>query len=428
MAARPFESEFEHSSVAQAYVDGERRIVVANAAFGVLVSRPVQTLEGEVLEQVLPPGTDRVMRHHVTRARGGDVVSTRVEVLEATDVDPSLAEQWFTSGPARLWQTDPAGVPLPTPFMRAIAPPGVPLHAEDAAAFEATFRSARESGRAFGVTARWLRPGGGYQWMHSSVVPRRSPTGEVERWLGCSVDVDDLMLDRRSLTSELDTARRRLAELDSFVATLAHEVAAPAQGLAETAAALIADAKTVDLGFTRKTIERLEDRSMALTRIIENLVSFSRLEAPRDIGRVKPAAVIEEVVRLLAPGRRMRVDVVPPLPEFDFSISCFQQVMTNLIAHSLTGGAKNVMIRATQEDPSGVNFVVDDDGPGIPVDGQADVAQALLRDGPVGFKADVGLAMVRKIVERSGGSVEWKATPGRGTVFRLRLSTSPQNG
>lgn len=398
MAASVFELEFNQSTVAQAYVDTSNQIIIANEAFARFVNRETGSLSGLTLDDLLPKGSERLLKRHFIHDDQGQPVASRVEVI---------AE----SNPALLWQSDAAGV---------MTTSGLSLHRDDEAAFQAAFRAAREAETVFSATSRWIRPDGGYVWMHSVAAPVRSAAGVIERWQGCSVDVNDLMFESRERDSKLKDSQRRLDEMDGFVSLLANEVNAPARGVALAASFILEDAKNVDLGFTRKSIDLLQERSRQLIRIVDNLVAFSRLEVPRDVQRLKPEVIIEEVLKLLAPGRRTRVDVVRPLPEFDYSSSAFQQVMTNLIGNAVNVGAKNVMVRGERE-ANFVHFEVDDDGPGIPIEQQDKVFDLFHSTTPTDGHLGVGLAMVRKIAERSGGSVKVESVPGKGTVFHVRL-------
>ena len=94
--------------------------------------------------------------------------------------------------------------------------------------------------------------------------------------------------------------------------------------------------------------------------------------------------------------------------------------MTNLIGNALKVGAKNVMVRGEREE-NFVHFEVDDDGPGIPADQQERIFELIHTGTAADGNLGVGLAMVRKIAERSGGTVKVESVPGKSTIFHVRL-------
>lgn len=438
MASNIFEMDFRTSPVAQLYVERGGRISVGNEAFAQRLNLAPGDLEGRFLEKLMDaPTFPAALLTAVTDAspgvvllEGGElrlrcitlpdrsVCAVRVDFVSTAPGTLNDSRAWCVAGPVQLWHTDAAGGALPLPLADGAAVE--PLHPADKDVYAQAFEAARSAGTAFSVTARWLSPGGGYQWKRSVGSPVTGPRGEVVRWVGASMPVDELVLEAREREEELRAARRRIEELDSFVSLLAHEVSAPARGLGTVASMILEDSRNADLGFTKKSLELLEDRALVLTRIVDNLLAFARFDAPRDIERIKPEPVIEEVLKLLTPGRRTRVDVVAPLPELFCSRSAFQQVMTNLIGNAIKVGAKNVMVRGTREDDS-VHFEVDDDGPGIPPAEQERVWNLFHTTKPTLDSLGVGLAVVRKVVERSGGSVDLESEVGRGTVFHLRL-------
>lgn len=413
-----FELEFQSSPAPQACVDSLGRIIAANDAFAALVTRPLPELLGLHLDAVLSAAQmNELKRHRITRDDGLQVAA-RDEVASASDSDDML-DALVRVGGVRFWQADSEGVAIQSSSAAPPLPSGR-MHQEDASGFDAAFSVARKSGEAFTATARWLRPAGGYEWELSRVVPLRLKDGSIRKWLGCSMPINELMLHQRSLTTQLKDSQQRLSELLSFASTLANEVRAPAEGLDEVAKMLLEDARYVDLGFTKKSLDLLVLRSRRLAQVVDNVIGFAQLESASDTERIKPAEVIEEVLRLLALGRSIRVDVIHPLPEPLFSVSAFQQVMTSLIGTAKRAGAKNVLIRG-QSQANFACFEVDDDGPQVPLEQRAGLWELRHGDSAGSPRAGVALAMVRRLLERTGGTIELASSSPKGTVFSVRL-------
>jgi two-component system, cell cycle sensor histidine kinase and response regulator CckA len=82
-------------------------------------------------------------------------------------------------------------------------------HPEELARVRALWSQAQERGEQFEMELRYRRRDGVYRWMLARVVPLRSGAGQVEGWVGTSVDIDELK-------QAQETLRRREQELSDF--------------------------------------------------------------------------------------------------------------------------------------------------------------------------------------------------------------------
>jgi signal transduction histidine kinase len=102
----------------------------------------------------------------------------------------------------------------------------------------------------------------------------------------------------------------------------------------------------------------------------------------------------------------------------DACMHALLNLLENAIKFGLEGGSIAVGCAC---DDGYVRITVDDDGPGIP----ADIGDRIFRLGVRGAKArpgsGIGLAVVKALVERSGGTVTASASPLGGARFVLQL-------
>ncbi len=116
-----------------------------------------------------------------------------------------------------------------------------------------------------------------------------------------------------------------------------------------------------------------------------------------------------------------------PLPTIQGDADLLLLAVHNLLANSLkfSSPGDTVELRAF-EDGQEIVIEVADTGPGIPDDEQPHVWEELYRgrvwSGVPG--SGLGLALVRAIVDRHGGSVGLRSRLDQGTVFTMRLPTS----
>jgi signal transduction histidine kinase len=79
--------------------------------------------------------------------------------------------------------------------------------------------------------------------------------------------------------------------------------------------------------------------------------------------------------------------------------------------------------RAADGDPPTVRFGVQDEGPGVPSEARDRIFQLFMTTKSTG--TGVGLAVVRKIMERHGGRVTLDPSVGRGARFVLEMPAAP---
>jgi len=226
----------------------------------------------------------------------------------------------------------------------------------------------------------------------------------------------------------------RLAELKSnFVASVSHDLKTPL-------ALIQLFAETLELGRVRNPdraheyyrIINLEARK--LTRLIENILDFSRMEAglrpytrqPEDIG-----AIVDRVVDMMAPqftqGKfSVQVHRDDPLPAVMADVLAVERAVENLLTNALkySGDAKQIDIAVVAADQQ-VQVRISDHGIGIPRQELRRIfrkfyrVQQELGGGPQG--TGLGLAIVEHTMRGHGGSVTVDSTPGVGSQFTLHF-------
>jgi two-component system NtrC family sensor kinase len=120
---------------------------------------------------------------------------------------------------------------------------------------------------------------------------------------------------------------------------------------------------------------------------------------------------------------RFEQDIQDDLPLLDVDPVRIQQVLVNLIINAQQameeGGEIKVGARRT-EDEGRVEFYVQDEGTGIPLEIRSRIFEPFYST--KGGKTDgLGLAVSLGIVQQHGGSIEVESEPGGGTMFRIML-------
>jgi signal transduction histidine kinase len=232
----------------------------------------------------------------------------------------------------------------------------------------------------------------------------------------------------------------RVAELKSnFVASVSHDLKTPL-------ALIQLFAETLELGRVR-TPERAQEyyriingESKKLTRLIENILDFSRMEAGLRPYRMEPADLSESLNAVLT---RMGTQfsqgnftitpkIEPDLPRILADEGAAEQAIENLLANAMkySGDAKTIEIEAKRVNGH-IVVSVTDHGIGIARREQGRIfrkfyrVQRELGGGPQG--TGLGLAIVDHTMRGHGGFVRVESEPDRGSTFSLHFPIPSEN-
>jgi two-component system phosphate regulon sensor histidine kinase PhoR len=243
---------------------------------------------------------------------------------------------------------------------------------------------------------------------------------------------DDAVLVRMVDRSDAVSAEKMRVD---FVANASHELRTPLStvlGYAETLADendLSPDERS---GFGRT----IRDEARRMLRIIEDLMSLSRIEADRFVAPDETVDVTEVVNTALANAGRGRagaqcafdISLAHGLPPVRGDRAQLVQVLDNLLSNAARYGCdrpdSRVDISARLEG-KWIVLSITDHGPGIPREHLRRVTERFYRVDAARSRESggtgLGLAIVKHIVERHRGSLEIKSTVGIGTSVSVRL-------
>jgi two-component system phosphate regulon sensor histidine kinase PhoR len=237
----------------------------------------------------------------------------------------------------------------------------------------------------------------------------------------------------------------RLAETRSqFVASVSHELKTPLTSIrmfAETL--LMRDAATPgDRGLgpadRAEYLETIVNESERLTRLLNNVLDFSRIDRGEKAYQLKPAsltAVVRTAARSAAYTASLRnVDIVVDVPdgpcEAPIDADAIQQAVLNLLTNAIkyAGDARKVALSLTCSDGR-ATVAVRDWGIGIPRRDHARIFERFYRVASEDNRSipgtGLGLALVAHAVDGHGGRIEIESEPGRGSTFTIHLPTEP---
>ena len=226
----------------------------------------------------------------------------------------------------------------------------------------------------------------------------------------------------------------RLAELRSqFVSSVSHELRTPLTSIRLSAEALWLE-DDLDRNTQSQYLEIILNESQRLSRLVDNVLDFSKIERGKrmyDLRPVSPLEVVESAARVFAypleqSGFKMEIHAEPDLPPIAADRDALQQAILNLLSNAMkySGDSRWIGLRLGHENGC-VAIRVVDRGVGIAPEHQARIFERFYR-GPAGENQRVpgagrGLTLVAHVAKAHGGSVEVESAPGEGSAFIIRL-------
>jgi signal transduction histidine kinase len=246
----------------------------------------------------------------------------------------------------------------------------------------------------------------------------------IQRELGDA----NLLLEQRIQARTEQLAEANI-ELRAFAHTIAHDLRAPLRNVQGYATALLEDEAATLSATGERFLRRILAVSQHMDQLVTDLLAYSQLSRaelrlqPVELDRVVQLALGDMETQIAAGGAR--IDAASPLPTVLGNEAVLVQVFDNLIGNAIKfvapGVTPHVRIDAhLTADAAWVRVV--DNGIGIPEDKRERVFDVFERlHGEDQYQGTgIGLAIVKKGVERLGGTIRVEPSPA-GTVFRLCL-------
>ena len=232
-----------------------------------------------------------------------------------------------------------------------------------------------------------------------------------------------------------DVSRER--EIDevksALISTVSHELRTPLTLIHGFAELLVLRDMPVER--QRSSAVEILDASRRLARLIDDLLSVSRMESGRLVLDPRPLDLASVVERILSPFRAMaakhtlRTKLPGSLPVVWGDPDKVEQILTNLVGNAIkySPGGGEVLVTVDQDGDT-VQVSVRDQGIGMSPRDMGQLfekfyrvdREEVRRTGGTGL----GLYITKRLVEMHGGRLWAESWPGVGSVFRFTLPTT----
>ncbi len=232
----------------------------------------------------------------------------------------------------------------------------------------------------------------------------------------------------RAVSRELAAARLQ----SDFVSAVSHEFRTPLTSMRQFTEMLVEDDNLS--AEKRRSFYSAQDRATRrLTRLVESLLDFGRMEAgarpyrlePLDAGQLVKAVVEEFGQEHTSNGFSIDCNLPSDSAIVNADQDALTQALWNILDNAVKYSGENKRVCVEVEGGSSIVIRVHDEGYGIAPSEQRQILRKFVRGSAAkahGVKGTgIGLAMVRHIVDAHGGKLLIESKPGRGSTFTIQL-------
>ena len=239
-------------------------------------------------------------------------------------------------------------------------------------------------------------------------------------------DLLKIAAELRQRAQELTAANQ---ELENFTYSVAHDLRAPLRSMGSFARIMMEDYPDQLDADGQRYLNIIQQEARKMGQLIDDLLALARL-GRKELGLTRldlaelARAVFDEL-KAAYPGRNLQIEV-QPLPAVLGDRVMFRQLLVNLLDNAIkfTQDRESALIQVSGWEEGDENvYCIKDNGVGFDmrfVNKLFEVFQRLHPEEEYGGTG-VGLAIVKRVIDRHGGRVWAESKPGEGTTICFAL-------
>ncbi len=243
--------------------------------------------------------------------------------------------------------------------------------------------------------------------------------GQVVGYLGAHRDISH----QKQLEQQL-VHTQKMESMGTLAAGIAHEVGNPLASISSIVQVLL---RTIDDSFAKEKLNLVQTQVQRITKIIRDLVDFSRPSTyklqPTDVVRTVMDAV--EIVKI---GKKAKLvsfvtNVESQIPMLYLVPDQLSQVFINILLNGVDAmeGREGRIETTISQDGEFVSVTISDDGSGIKPEHLSKVFEPFFTTKKVGEGTGLGLWVSYGIMKSFRGDISVRSEPGKGTSFCVLL-------
>jgi len=324
------------------------------------------------------------------------------------------------------------------------------LHPDDYERTVKVWQHSLDTGDIYEIEYRMRRHDGQYRWFLARAIPLKDNDGKIIKWFGTCTDIHDQktmadVLEHKvaERTSELQKINAALevtnAELFQFASVASHDLKEPLRKI-HMFSTLIKDRYMQDeQNGASDYINRIISSSARMTKLINDLLTFSRLSIKSLFEQTDLNVVVQEVLAdlELSIAEKDAIVKVEPLPVIDAVPGQLRQVFQNIVSNALKFSSteykpcitiKSETISASEagldlHEDDCCKIEISDNGIGFDEQHAAKIFTIFQRlHGREKYEGTgIGLAITKKIIDKHNGVIYANSRIGEGSVFTIIL-------
>ena len=261
---------------------------------------------------------------------------------------------------------------------------------------------------------------GAVRWLSTTKAAIRGQGGKIIGLVGISRDI---------------TEHKRHEQMkDEFVATVSHELRTPLTSIAGALGLLAGGAVGALPESALRLLKIAHANCQRLVRLVNDILDIQKIETgnmPFDLRPLEVRALVEQAIEANrgfaeSYGVPVRLDDSAASGVVLADADRLTQVVTNLLSNAVKFSPRGAEVIVTIENrATTVHISVRDHGPGIPDAYKESIFEKFVQVDATNTRliggTGLGLNIVKQIVERLNGQIDFEVAPGGGTVFRLAL-------
>lgn len=312
------------------------------------------------------------------------------------------------------------------------------LHPDDAIKTRDAWQQATAKGAEYQIEHRVKTIDGSYRWHLSRAFPGRNGTGRIVRWFGTATDIDNQKRAQEMLEQTVTerTARLRdtVAELEHFSYTITHDMRAPLRAMQAFGHILREEyySRLDEMG--ADYLRRIIDAAQRMDSLITDSLNYAKaVQTELTLEPIDPGALLRGIVEsypqfhFLVAEIQLEETFAPVLANPAGLTQCISNLLGNAVKFVEPGKVPRVRVWSEVRGEM-VRLWFEDNGIGIQPEHQERVFVMFQRLSKNFEGTGVGLALVKKVVEKMRGKVGLDSRPGEGSRFWLDLGRVPPKG
>jgi signal transduction histidine kinase len=252
----------------------------------------------------------------------------------------------------------------------------------------------------------------------------------IAGWAAVAMDNARLFEAERVARAEAERANRAKSD---FLATMSHELRTPLNAMIGYTDLLLAGVPTEIPPGPRQKVERIGISARHLLGLIEEILTFSRLEAGEEKLEIEEVALdrllgeVQALSEPLALGKGIRFGIRHPESPRPLQSDPrkIRQILINLIGNAIKFTTEGEVVLRVEEVGDQVIFRVSDTGRGISEEFLERIFDPFwqVQGGTTRSTGGtgLGLSVTRRLARLLGGDVDAQSEPGQGSTFTVRL-------